>query len=875
MCVNAMLVVYFNIKSLTVLFILQVLVSFILLFLPVWMGIVVSILMYFFVPGMMLSSLFLRKTPSLIELSSQSILVGSIITPLLVMLLGVLVHPVTYWHFISAVLVFSLSLIIARVYLKISPTSITTSKTEIAWFATTFLCIFTTSAYLSSRWLHWVTPDENFHLNAARIFLQTGKIFPIGYDILASEFSYILTSRFVVSLQFASKMASLPEWSESLINLGSLLFLFGLCLATSQLLYCIKSDVARSPMILSVPVLVSFNPLLFVLSSYALSDLIVAFYSVYLCIFFLNSFEAVGPHIRPNYVNFLKVMAVAFVTLLVKINLALVTAAAIIFVFYILKYRWYTQRIFGMLFTITVAVVALFISIDIYRIILIYLFGLSRSSLEIRYTYTFYPYSLLELFNFEKLTEFSLAQYLWVLNVVLSPQNLSVVGLSAFILSMFNSLTSKSRTGLQVRLLAGLTLGALVISYVHALQFGFESFVMNRYYAFLIPMVIVLALSYFHKFIDYVGILQMAVVSVSTLLMLFILNGYYPTLPFSYLAISRKVLDFDIPIFHLLLFSLTILVTSLCILCRGSGLLKTFLRVVPKISKTPTSSFLVKFVLISAIVANFLVFSTSAFHSSVGYRYPDLKNVSSAIPSDSVVVTSLHVIDSFLSNKYDNVVWIMPPPEEQFAKLVSSLPNGTLLLTCDHPLSYGVDAYVGDYFSKRRFATKFEEVEILFLKKIGEKCDLHVAINKGTQLPYKPKLSVINHSWKIEISDSSKLDDAYILLKISLLADVQYNATLVISSERFSRVYPIHLQPGINEVILKFANKYNGLHYGNLIARMARIVLLSDSRQILHSEVMGLHVFRPSNTFTYAILLLVPLNLFVIPDRIQNLKKTA
>jgi hypothetical protein len=687
-----------NARLMLLLFVVQVILSVVQLFIPTWMAAVNSLITFYLIPGIILISLFIAYSVSLIELLSLSIITSSLAIPVIVIVIGYFHHPLQYWHFASGILAFSFAIALAGIKLRTKTVSIVLEREHIVWFILVLVSTLGASGFLFFVPPHGVTPDENFHLNAAYTFLERDKIFSMGYDILSSMFSYMLTSRVIATIQFASFIASLPTWSITTVNLSSLFFLFGLLIVSSHLMYEVNGK--DSKLLMAVPLVIALNPLLLMLSSYALTDLAVAFYGCVFSLFFVRSLASTNNGIRLNYLELFSALTVTFIIILIKFNLPLIIPAITIYLYFALKHKWYKIRVFKILLILFLIIISFFLLVDFYRYVLMFFFDMDKASIPVRLTYNILPFSFLDMiFSTEKVfSSLKPIDYLWVFNVVLSPQNLSLIGLSCLVLSAINSFVKN--TNFALKSFTVLFWGAVAISYMHALSIGYDSWIVIRYYAFLIPLAVVLILSYIDRITSYFNILQVVTVSVIVLLGITFLMESYGRLPYSYLMISSKVGNISILMFHMLLLC-AFLLLALLAQYRGSLQVIFFNRLI--INLKITEKYFIQATCILLLVISNISFAASAFRYSPSYQYPELSYLPATISAGDFVISNYYGIGSYIRNNYLNAVWIMPPPKEEFGSLISSIPEGSKLLIFKGGFSTRTDKYIGDYFTKKVF----------------------------------------------------------------------------------------------------------------------------------------------------------------------------
>jgi len=859
-----------NTRLIFLLFAIQVILSIVQIFIPIWIAAVNSLVIFYLVPGIILTTLFVSYSISIIELLSFSIIASSLAIPVITMIIGCFYNSLRYWHYASGILVFSLVIVLARIKLKTKTADIILEREHIVWLILVLASTIGASGFLFFMPPHTVTPDENFHLNAAYAFLERGKIFPMGYDILSSTLSTMLTSRAIATIQFASFIASLPTWSVTTVNLSSLFFLFGLLIVSSHLMYEVNGK--DSKLLMAVPLVIASNPLLLMLSSYALTDLALAFYACAFSLFFVKSLESSNDGIHLNYLEFFRVLTVAFIISLLKLNLALIIPAIIIYLYFAFKHKWYKIRFFKILLMLFFIIISFSIFLDFYRYTLIFFLGMDKASIPVRLTYNILPFSFLDMMsNVGKgFSSLRTADYLWILYVILSPQNLSLIGLSCLVLSVINLLTKNTKY--RLKLFSVLFWGAVAVSYVHALTIGYDSWIVIRYYAFLIPLAVVLILDYIDRITSHSKILQVAVVSIIMLLGTIFLTESYGRLPYSYTVISNKVVNFSITMFHTLLLCIFLLV-ALFAQYHLSLRITFFDRVINRviISLKITGKRFIQAVCILLLIVSNMSFAVSAFRYSPSFRYPVLSYLSSIISARDFVISNYYGIGSYIRNNYLSAIWIMPPPKEEFESLITGIPEGSkLFIFKKGGFSIRTDNYIGDYFTNKVFFNLYNfNVNVFhFQKAIGDLYEIYQIKSKKTVSNYVKsnytKLPTVSYSWYVDTVNATSVDEAYVILNITLESEHEEFVTIIVSTETFSRVYSFLATTGNNSVILRFKNSFNGLQYGSIISRMSRLIVLDDEGRILLDDVVGIHVFSLSDVLCYCLLISIALLILLI-----------
>ncbi|MHA1974835.1 MAG: LamG domain-containing protein [Candidatus Hodarchaeales archaeon] len=688
-----------NARVLGWLLVIQALLSGLQLFLPTWIAVVNSFVIVYLISGIFLLSLFITKDMTLVKLLSLSIIISSIAIPVFTLVMGYFFYPVQYLYFIFGILMCSLAVILIQLKIKRDPIIITLNGTSLAWFILILASILVVSRFLSLLPAHIVTPDETFQINAAYIFLDQGKIFPIGYDIIAMMPSYLLTSRAFSTVQLASFIASLPTWSITIVNLNSLFFLFGLSIVSSHLMY--EVNMKRNNLFGIIPLLIISNPMLLMLSSYGLTDLSFAFYSCVFSLFFVRSLIT-KDGVFPNYSEMLCVLSTAFIMIMIKPNFVLLITAIVMYLYFAFKFGWYKVKIGKALLILIFIPILLFLLIDLYRFILIFLLGIDQTDVIVRSTYSLFPFSIINnLLNLkEGISSISPLNQFWILNVIISPQNLSIIGLSCFILSILYSFVSKDYDD-KIKKLAILIIGAIFISYIGTIHIGYNSWIVSRYYAFLIPLIIVLALSYIQQASHYASIIQITSISTLIVLVIMILTQSYRSLPYSYLVISDKVGIFSIPLFHMLLVCVFLFLIQFIQHLRTLSLKVNLYKIT--ITTRVMKNHLVPIVYILTIIISNLYFSSSAFDFSSAFKYQELDELSTSILAGDFVISNYYGISSYMKDEYSSVVWIMPPTKEEFYNVISHVPDGSKLFVSRGGFSSRTEKYVGSYFTEKDF----------------------------------------------------------------------------------------------------------------------------------------------------------------------------
>jgi hypothetical protein len=568
------------------------------------------------------------------------------------------------------------------------------NKTELVSLSVIFIASLV-MLYIIISLPHVPTPDEDYYITNARLLLNYGQAFPISSTAYWTE---NLVALFTSRTQWVSIIASFfysanvsPLYSDCV----SLIFLSGMCVASLLLIPERHRDYA---LIVTIPILVFSNIVLTMLSGFALNDLAVAFYDVASLLFFINSFKENSGKIELSARNlFMAIMLQSFV-LLIKFDIIFTIPFVLVLVVYIFRFRLYRSAI-GKIITVLAMLPVLYeFAIDIPRNVALYVF----KTRALEFLAGFLPVSPVEslilLFistPYSQITVFSYAplDYLWRFYVVFSPENLTILIASMAIFLPF--LLRKAPYAFKFKNMVLITLLAMLLQFVQAIQSG-DWFDVPRYYASVIaPLTVACIILYF----DWIrSKLYMMLVPLAGMLFLawsnIVLTGQYGGVPISWnagLTVTLSVLVLQIVAYTTLTLALFFLMTNKAVrIFKPLGTITRSLKL-----QARKVAFLI---LILIAVAGNLYFGSIAYANSPSVRDYGLSALTT-VANQGIVFSNSYALGTYSSNSLFRGGFISSMPSaEEFNSLIESMPNGTgLVLFNNSTVTSLSESFVGSY----------------------------------------------------------------------------------------------------------------------------------------------------------------------------------
>jgi len=542
---------------------------------------------------------------------------------------------------------------------------------------------------------HYQTPDENYYITGARLLLDRGEAFPIS----TTFWKEILTMLFDSRIQWVSIIASFiasGDISPAYSNCVSLFFLLGIGVSS---LLLVPGKYRNSTLTVAIPVLILLNPVLLMLSSFALNDLAVAFYNVASLIFFINSFKDVSGTIDLNFKNLFLAIALQFIVVLIKFTVIFFIPYFVVLTINILKFKLYRSRV-GKAVTIFVILPVLIYEfiLDIPRNLALYVFN--TRALEFLSKYLFVspveslmlmfvptPYSSGTVFNYTVL------DYLWRFYTVFSPENLSILVASIAIFLPF--LLKRTLDDVKFKNMVSVTLLAMLIQFLQAISSGGRGDI-PRYYASIIAPLTVACLVLYFDWID--G--KRYMMSLPLVGMLFlawsnnVLTERYGGVAVSWGAGLNRTFNVLMP--QIVLYAILTLVL-LSLSKNKIVLVARSLRNKTRLFKVTVDKLILIVLLFSLILSN-LYFNAFAYMNSPYFNDYGLQTLTNGVDR-GIIFSNSYAIGTYASDNLFRSGFVSSmPPSDEFDDLIKTMPNGTKLIISENALIAGLsESFVGSY----------------------------------------------------------------------------------------------------------------------------------------------------------------------------------
>ncbi|MEM2303944.1 MAG: hypothetical protein QXK51_01195 [Candidatus Methanomethylicia archaeon] len=647
------------------------------------------------------------------------------------------------------------------------------------------------------------SPDETYYIFSARMLILNGTVpvIPFKNDVIS-----MFRERYFWIYLLASFLGAtgLPAYQAGLVSIG---FLVMTALASSLIL---KDKWLR----IAAFILIITNPLLLSFSALALNDLVITFLSTFTVLFFIKSFpkDTNSISIPSLLLSFLGVLILA----MVKPNIIIFIAIWIILIFIIVRYKLFEINKYKILLLVLLVPVLLYeLCVDIPYVILLWILRDEGSAalvsrfiiigLAERFVMWFSPpwwdQSIPTIFTC------SFIQHLECLYRIFMPESLSLV-VPAMILTSPILLKRRS-IRVDETMLILITFISLALFYPEAVRQQLLDDV-SRYGLFMIPLWIPLTLTVLRR-VKEMFTIQFPLQILTTSLLLLWINiwiskrmggvsiGY--RIPSRMWTVDLVLIQLIFIVVVTLLFQRNIFLNLKLTIAR-----KTFLK--PIILKLGVMRNITLIFLIILMVLNGIYFGITFIGESA--RYDDhgfitLIDVLNIFPTKGLIFTNNYIhMRSYVNDAVIQQGLLLPPPdsENELFNLMEAAPNGTLLL-----ISNDADSTWYEYANKY-IKQYINHVEIKPRENRYSCCATRIC---SLSLP-KGKVALFNiinnktSTQSILISKVNAIinENRTITLNIDINSLESKNATILIATDRSTRVYTLSLSSGLNNVNLHY-----------------------------------------------------------------------
>ena len=833
---------------------------------PLFMAIIAFPAMFIF-PGVMLLAV-LRK--EICTDTLQLVVEGFFMSTVMVVMLTsvILAQGLSLTSFDYSLVALSFVSILAIIGFA-QKTEIKPSKHDV-WLLALAFTVYVVLMSCFSAFPRFFTPDETSYIFSARMGILNGIIPPMPTGVFpdASVVKALLDGRCFWICLLASFLGStgLPAYQAGLIGVGFLI----MTALTSSL---IVKDKRLSAIVFAA---VAINPLLFSFSILTLNDLAISFYAVFAVLFFVRSFSKTGYSVSLNIENLAYSLIAIIVLTLLKPNLLVFVAMWMILIFIMVKYKLYKLNRKYKILTVAILLPVLIyeLCLDLPYVISTWILrsvplsGLFGKFLFISPIEKFAGWFVAPWWNPAAPTLFthSLADYLDYFYRVLSPEHLSLV-ISAIVLALpILNLSRGIRKELDRTVLTSLVFLSLGIFYFDAVASASLDDA-TRYSLWMIPLWVPLALMALQDIIDSSSFRELFPVLI-TALIFFLVNiwlsiekgGVYV----GYLLNSPRIWTAKA-----LMIQLTSMIAILSLLFVRRDLLKVRFVISGKLSavKVVNMKSIVFSLLIILILLNGVYLSSQFMEKSWLYENHGITTINDALGNltntGSLVFANNYIqMRPYVNDKMLQQGLVLPSPDtdEEFLKLIEIAPNNTLFLISNDTATTWYE-YANNYiknYTNNDVITPQEPNVSTRAARI-----LEVPLPTGQASLFRVVHENVSISQSITVEDSriSVNENRTVIVEMQIDSPKPENTTILIATDRFTKVYVTPLNPGINDV--KFGFDYivdpswsepGGLYWVHLA--QTRVIVLEDN-SVVYNEFMTTQDTKSMNSLLLIILLVI------------------
>jgi hypothetical protein len=792
----------------------------------------------FIIPGILLIAIIRLDCDNLVRLVVEGFFVSTLIIIFytsILSTLGIILNSLSYSVF-CFVLTALLSLVAfaLRIRFRFNRTHITSLL--IASIAYVALLVY------FSGYPRFFTPDETSYIFAARQGVSLGTVPPMGVMPNDGGFSMLLQARFVWTYLLTTFLGftGLPAYQVGLLGVA---FLVMTALASSLLL--------RSKLLsISTLVLVTLSPPLLLFAYMVLNDLAIAFYVTFSVVFFVEAFSLKDNKMSINSSSLILSILAMLLVLMVKPNILSFISMALIVFFVFFKYKLFQrirQNIFLIITIISIAVYELFIdlpyvisvwvlqSAELGSIFGKFLFISPLERLLHLFVSPFWDLSSATLFNQDSIVFFD------TLYTLFSPYTNLITSSVLFSLPiLFYSLRKKMP--LKYAILASVVILSIVLFYFDAVISVVIGDV-SRYSLWLIPLSIPTTLLVLSKIWRFHNLSIKSIPIVLSGFALIILNIFLNN------TIGGVVIGYGLSD---RISSMSVLLAQLF-----AFIVLLSLSVVPKYlyhkwhsySFALSRPFLKKIFIcvVLLMVATELYVNIELGQSSKLFDNDNLSEINPALnslsTSDNLIFANNFIyLRPYLNQSLFDRGLILPPPdsEQELLSVIDSAPNGTILLISNSPKSAW-------YENANNYIKEFSDKEVILSKKSymttvttigGENGDISLFKLHHTDGSISPANIVVNTARMSAYSNNT------VGLNLQIASDSVVNCSLLLSTDRFTKVYPLTIHEGLN--VFNFNYPAEEPNWVNLA--QSRVILLIN-KQIVYNEPISPLNLQSSNFY--------------------------
>ncbi|MCC6003937.1 MAG: hypothetical protein LM590_06305 [Thermofilum sp.] len=794
----------------------------------------------FIIPGAFLLAILRRNVNNITKLIVEGYFISTIVSVMLTSIMLMLGLPLISLNYSLAVFILVLPLSIIALRIKIE---FKLSKPDILLVVVAFLAYVILIIYFSGL-PRLFTPDETAYIFSARMGILNGVVPPMGVQPDANEVKSLFQGRYFWIYFLASFIGStgLPAYQAGLLNVS---FLIMTALASSLL---VENKWESAAVFMAV----ILNPLLFSFSALTLNDLAISFYAVFVVSHFISSFSKINNNLTISIKNLFYSLLGIIVVIMIKPNIVVFIAMWIILVYIILRYKLYKHNLKYRILLITMVLPVLIyeLCIDIPYVVSVWILKNSElGSIFRKFLFISPVEHLLGLFftpwwkpTASTLFTRSFADYMDYLYRILMPESSSVlVSTIILVLPFFillGSLPRKQDKNIHV-LLIFLSLWLFYIDAVRSFSLSDAS----RYSLWMIPLWIPLSLMVLRDVRDNPSFSKFLVLFMGALILLWIniwlsreKGGVYVGygLPLRLWTANAFMTQL---ILLLLILSLLFLEKDLLIILRltiGRNL---------SVEKSVNLKNVALFLVIALILLSEVYFSSQFIEKSKLYENHGFNMISDALNgleyNENLIFSNNYIyMRPYVNDKLFQQGLLLPLPDtkEEFLKLLEIAPNNTLLLIssdsdttwyeyCNKYIKrYGNSDIITPEKSTFPILPKFNLTNPILKMTFDDANETTVVDHSGSGNNYALKIKEItlptgvvklytistqknNPNLKEVLVKDLRLNiqkNLTVMLELQIDSLASKNVSILIATDRFTKIYNIPLNKGLNNVKFHF-----------------------------------------------------------------------
>jgi len=818
----------------------------------------------FIIPGMLLSLILRGYTNDVVKLIVEGFFVSTLIITFLTsifLMFGFSLTPLTYsLSMFIFVLFLSVISLIRKIELKLY-------KLDALIISMAFLSYILLLEYFS-RVPRLPTPDETSYVFSARLGMLNGFAPPMGVRPDSSEIRALFQGRYFWIYLLISFLGS-TNISSYQAGLLSTIFLPMIALASSLF---VEDRWLRIAIFMAV----SLNPLLLIFSALALNDLAISFYIIYTILLSIKSLLKENRILIDGKTIFYFLIGL-IITTLIKPNVLAFISMWIILIYVMLRYKLYKQgpkyKVIFIIMILPVIIYELFV--DIPYIISTWILKSKEISAI-----------------FEKVLILSPAEYLirWFLAPwwsstahtllsrsfpdlieyyykILSPESLSLPVSSVILALPLFIFSRRFREKTMIITLSSLALLSLYLFYFNAVVL-YNLNDASRYSLWMIPIWISLTLIIFKEIFEEKTLLKTQFfIIVGAIFFLFInlwlskiKNGIY----IGY-SMSSRLWTMSEIIAQLILLIFIFLFLQIMSYKKRSAVDGQTGRIININFKQ-----IMYYLVIILILLNEAYFFTIFVEKSLLYKDHGFNIINNALSEfrdniGLIFANNYIYMRYFVDDKIFQQGLLLPLPDtkEEFLKLIEVVPSGTLFLISTDKATTWYE-YANKYIKDLAYLSNL--TSNVYISKINE-----LQLPKGKVILYKiedgdknlnfAKISVENVFLKVG-------EKSTITLFLKIYSSYSNNVSIIVGTDRFTKLYSIHLNQGLNYIKFDFDYVIDPTWYepgGVYWVHLAQTrVLVIEDRKVCYNTFLTPQNLILINLFFISLILLSTLIYFLV-----------